>query len=70
MSVVEFRGITTQPIETDKILDAAKGHLSDVLVLGWDKDGKFYAAASDADLKHALYLASKFIHKVHSEYEP
>lgn len=69
-NVTEFRGITTQPIDSDKVLDAAKGALTDVLVLGWSKDGKFYAASSNADLQAAIYLASKFVHKVHSEYEP
>jgi hypothetical protein len=70
VSVTELGCITTLPIDCDKILEAAKSQLSEVLVIGWTKDGKFYAAASEADLQIAVYLATKFIHKVHSEYEP
>ncbi len=69
-NVVDLHCITTADIPSDKILEAAKTQLSDVLVLGWTKDGKFYAASSEADLAKALYLASKFIHKVHTDYEP
>ncbi len=68
--VLQFTGITTQPIDCDQILEAAKGQLSEVLVLGWTKEGKFYGAASQSDLQIAVYLATKFIHKVHAEYEP
>lgn len=59
--VVRIKGLTTAvPLEPDLILASAKDNLSDVLVLGWEKDdaghGEFYMASSDADLSRALML--------------
>jgi hypothetical protein len=67
-NVVDLNTITTLPLSPDKILEEAKGKLTEALILGWDNDGNFYAASSDSDLSRALYLASKFMHKVHSDY--
>lgn len=51
---------TTLPLTPERILDAAKDKLSEVIVLGWVKDdsgnGDFYFAASDADMSRALML--------------
>ena len=59
-NVVRFGGVTTLPLDPDRILEAAKGQLSEVVILGWEKaedgTGAFYMAASDADLSRASML--------------
>lgn len=62
--VITLDCMTTLPIPVDRVLDAAKT-CDYVLVLGW-KDGDMWTAASDSDLEKALWLASKFIHRLHS----
>lgn len=65
--VVLLGGWTKLPIPVDRVLDGAKQHeLETVLVLGWDKNGKFYAAASEADSQASTYMAQRFIHKTHA----
>lgn len=58
--IIQGEFITKLDLQPDDILDAAKGKLSEVLVLGWEKsdggNGDFYFAASDADLSRALML--------------
>lgn len=63
--VVELECQTLMDIPPDKVLEAAKGQLEYVLVLGLTKDGAFWAASSGADMAQAVYAASKFIHKEH-----
>lgn len=69
-SITDLPTITTLPLSPEKLLEAAKDKLTDVLILGWDKEGNFYAASSDADMARNLYLASKFAHKIHADYTP
>ena len=62
--VVKLGGSTKQRVEPDKILDSHAGSLSDVVLLGIDKNtGRFVAACSNADLERAVFLAQRFIHK-------
>lgn len=64
--VVKLNCLTTLPIEPDEVLEGAKGKLETVLLLGWDQNGELYAAASSGDLREALLLATKFVHKLHA----
>jgi len=58
--VVPFGGITHLDLPTDRVLEAAKGHCTDgVLVLGFDDDGELYFASSLADGGEALWLMEK-----------
>ena len=54
--IFTFSGITKLDIPADRVLDAAKGNLQGVMVLGYDLDGNFYAASSYADGGNALWL--------------
>jgi len=56
-NVVRLPVVTTLDTPTDVILDGAKAHgLQDCVVVGWDKDGKFYFASSVADGGDVLWL--------------
>lgn len=65
--VVKWNGITRLPIPVDDVLEGAKGKLDYVLLIGWDKNGEFYAATNRADPTEAVYAAEKFIHKEMNE---
>lgn len=70
MAPVELLGtLTTLNIPPDRVLDAAKGELEEVLVLGWDKNGKSYVATSMAG-EHGqarlAHLANRFLHKLYN----
>jgi hypothetical protein len=62
-NVISLNILTKLPIEPDKVLESAKGRLSEVLVLGWH-DGKFYMAASDPDMSRAAMLLLKALNVV------
>lgn len=67
---VEILGtLTTLNIPPDRVLDAAKGQLEEVLVLGWDKNGEPYVATSMAG-EHGqarlAHLANRFLHKLYA----
>jgi hypothetical protein len=62
--VVILGGETKLPIPVERVLDGAK-ECDYVLVLGW-KGEEMWTASSDGDLAKALWLATKFIHKIHA----
>lgn len=64
-NVVRLPCMTTLPIDPDDVLTGNLGKLDYVLVLGFAKDGEFYTASSTGDLKEALWVATKFVHKLH-----
>lgn len=45
-NIIPLHCLTTQHIPPDKVLQEAVGKLDDVLVVGRDKDGELYIAAS------------------------
>lgn len=51
-----FNGITRLDLPPDRILEGAMGELEAVVIVGWGKDGDFYAASSVADGGDALWL--------------
>lgn len=53
--VVEFTGITSLPIDPERILESAKGKLQRVIVIGIDMDGEEYVASSDPDCGTSLW---------------
>jgi hypothetical protein len=55
-TIHNFTGITRLDLDPDRVLDAAKGKLQGVVVLGFDKDGNFYASGSYADGGTLLWL--------------
>lgn len=48
--VVNISTITTLDVDSDNILEQAKGKLSDVLVIGYETDGSLYIASSTSDI--------------------
>ena len=50
---------TTLPIPPDQILKSAIGKLDEVVLIGFDKDGEFYFAASESGAKDILWLIKK-----------
>ena len=55
--VIKMKGlITTLPIDPDQVLEAAKGNLDHVLVVGVDKSRSLYVASSSPDMGEDLLL--------------
>lgn len=60
--IFQFTGETLHDLEPDVILEAAKGQLESAFVIGYTPDGDLYAASSDADMAHVIWMLQKFIH--------
>jgi hypothetical protein len=58
--VVELGCWTTLEVPPDKVLTAAVGHLSNVLVLGYDAEGNEYFASSMQNRSEILWLVERF----------
>lgn len=54
--IIPFTGITRLDLPPDQILERAMGKLEGMLVIGFDKEGEFFGAASYADGGTALWL--------------
>ncbi len=54
-NVVSFTGITSLPLDPDVLLEAAKGKLERVVIVGFGIDGTEYLATSDPDMAHAVF---------------
>lgn len=48
-NVVDFPGITKLDLDPERVLKAASGELTEVVILGFTKDGDEYFASSKAD---------------------
>lgn len=55
-NIVIWKGVTFHDLPPDRLLEAAKGHLDSVVILGWDKDGDIYFASSKADGGEVMWL--------------
>jgi hypothetical protein len=53
--VFDFKGITKLDLEPDRVLTKAIGELSEVVIVGFDKDGEAFFASSVADAGQALW---------------
>jgi hypothetical protein len=58
-NVVFLKTITKLDLPPDRILEAAKGELEGVVVLGYDKEGGEYFASSYADGGQVLWLLER-----------
>ena len=54
--VIPLGCITKLDLPVDTILEAAKGKMEGVVLLGYDKDGEFYFASTYADGGDVLWL--------------
>lgn len=57
--VIDFPGITRLNLPPDRIINAARGRLDSVVVIGYDKDGGEYFATSIADGGEVLWLLER-----------
>lgn len=64
--VIKLNCETTLPIDPNDVLTGAVGKLDHCLLLGIDKDGKMYTASSTGDIQWGVYMATKFVAKVHA----
>lgn len=55
-NVVPFTGGTYGDIETDVVLDSAKGKLQSLVMIGTTSDDELYFASSMGDAKEILWL--------------
>lgn len=73
LKVVPFTGKSRLPVECDSVLEALKGQLSYVLVIGWgtDEEGNpLVAASSSSDLREAFFIMDQYKHAAcHSRFE-
>lgn len=62
---------TTLDIPPERVLEAAKGQLKTVLVLGVDKDDgeEFYFCSSTSDKKECLWLVDNFKHQLMNDFK-
>ena len=59
-NVVNLPVITRLNLDPERVLEAAKGKLAGVIVIGFDKDGGEYFASSYADGSDVLWLLERF----------
>lgn len=58
--VIPLGNVTRLDLPTDRVLDAAKNHCSEgVVIMGYDDDGTLYFASSIADGGSVLWLMEK-----------
>ena len=63
-SIVDFTGITRLDMDPERVLDAAKGKLESVVVIGFTLDGEEYFASSDADGADVLWHLERAKHRL------
>jgi len=54
--IIPIGGVTILDLPADQILEAAKGKMDGVILIGFDKDGEVYAASSYADGGDVMWL--------------
>jgi len=67
--VIEMGGGTKLDVPPDKVLEKAIGKLDKVVLVGIDKDGEPYDAASTADGCEVLWMLRKFELRLLNNYE-
>lgn len=57
--VIPLNNLTRLNINPERVLDAAKGEVDRVVILGWAADGEEYFASSIADGADVLWLLER-----------
>ena len=57
--VIPLNNVTRLDLPVDRVLEAAKDFLDDVVILGYDKDGMEYFASNMADGGSVLWLLER-----------
>lgn len=55
--IFKFNGMTTVDLEPDDVLEAAKGKLQEVLIIGIDENAKIYIASTTGNVSENLLKA-------------
>ncbi len=63
-TVVDLPVITTLDLDPDRLLEKAKGRLTEVVILGFNEDGSEYFASSKADGGAVLWHLERAKHKL------
>lgn len=58
-NVVPFNGITRLDLDPERVLEAARGQLTGVVIMGYARDGSEYFASSYADGGDVLWLLER-----------
>lgn len=62
--VIELKLITKLDLDPDRVLSKAIGNLTEVVVMGFDKDGNEYFASSVSDGGSVLWHIERAKHKL------
>lgn len=62
--VIDFTSATTLSLDPDRVLEAAKGKMESVVVIGFTLDGAEYFASSDADGADVLWHLERAKHRL------
>lgn len=54
-NVIELPVVTTLDLDPDRVLQNTIGKMSNVIIIGEDKDGEFHFASSKADGGHVIW---------------
>lgn len=57
--VIPLNNVTRLDLPVDRVLDAARDTLNNVVILGYDKEGQQYFASTFADGGEVLWLLEK-----------
>jgi len=63
-NIVTFTGITKLDTPPDRLLEAAMGQLTEVVIIGFDKDGKEYFASTKSDAGEVIYHLERTKHRL------
>ena len=62
--VIPIGGVTKLDLPLDKVLEAAKGEMEGVVLMGYDKEGELYFTSTYADGGEVLCLLEKLKQKL------
>jgi hypothetical protein len=64
--VIQFRGVTRLDLDPDQVLEATKGELKNMVIIGWDKNDDFWFSSTMADGGDVMWLINKALYKLAS----
>lgn len=63
--VLQFTGETISDLKADDVLEAAKGKLERVIIIGVTKEDQDFHAVSTRDIGDVFWLIDRFKHRIH-----
>ncbi len=66
--VIDFPGLTENDVSKESVLKGAEQHVAQgLVVLGYDKDGRYFFASQEADARNVVWLLQMYQHQLLSE---